>query len=135
MRSAAGRQPAVRFAGRANDLRLYRLAGHNLQHLHPAGTARFPYGRRMFPAGCHVFPLGGHDVSRPVGAARFRWSPAAFLPECGGVSAGYRGVPPEGGRRAAARSLRGRPDGPGAGADRRPLPGRVIHFADGRTTG
>jgi hypothetical protein len=66
---------------------------------------------------------------------RFRRSPAAFPPEYGGVSAGYRGVPPEGGRRAAARSLRGRPDGPGAGADRRPLPGHAIHFADGRTTG
>jgi hypothetical protein len=79
------------------------------------------------------FPLGGRDLSRPVGAARFRRSPATFPPESGGVSAGYRGVPPEGGRRAAVRSQRGRPDRPGAGARRRPLPSHVIHFADGRT--
>jgi hypothetical protein len=35
----------------------------------------------------------------PVGAARFPRTPVMFPPECGGVSAGYRGVPPEGGRR------------------------------------
>jgi hypothetical protein len=133
MRSAAGRRPAARSAGRATDLWLYRLEGHNRQHLCPAGVARFPYGRRMFPAGCHAFPQAGRDISRPVGAARFRRSPATFPLGCGGVSAGYRGVSP--GRRApaAARYRRGRPDGPGAGDRRRPLPSRVIHFADGRT--
>ena len=43
-----------------------------------------------FRPGAMLFPLGGHDVSRPVGAARFRRSPAAFPPEPGGVSAGVR---------------------------------------------
>jgi hypothetical protein len=99
MCSAAGRQPAVYSAGRATDLRLYCLAGHNLQHLHPAGTARFPYGRRMFPAGCHAFPQEAVTFPAPVGAVRFHRTPVMFPPECGGVSAGYRGVPPEGGRR------------------------------------
>jgi hypothetical protein len=132
MRSAAGRRPAARSAGRATDLRLYRLEGHNRQHLRPAGVARFPYGRRMFPAGCHAFPPAGRDVSRRwaphVSAGvpqRFRWGAAGFPP---GTVAFRR----EGGRRAAARYRRGRPDGPGAGDRRRPLPSRVIHFADGR---
>lgn len=35
----------------------------------------------------------------PIGAARFRRTPVMSPRECGGVSAGYRGVPPEGGRR------------------------------------
>ena len=38
--------------------------------------------------GAMRFHPGGRDVSRPVGAARFRRSPATFPPECGGVSAG-----------------------------------------------
>ena len=99
MCSAAGRQPAVYSAGRATDLRLYCLAGHNLQHLHPAGTARFPYGRRMFPAGPPCVSPGGRDVSRPGRRRTFPRAPVMFTPDCGGVSAGNRSVPPEGGRR------------------------------------
>ena len=83
------------------------------------GAMRFP------PAGHNVSPRWAPHVSAGV-PQRFRWSAAGFPP---GTVAFRR----EGGRRAAARYRRGRPDGPGAGDRRRPLPSRVIHFADGRT--
>lgn len=78
---------------------------------------------------------GGRDVSRP---GRRRTFPPDSRNVSAGVRRGFRRIPwCSAGRRApaAARSLHGRPDGPGAGAGRRPLPRRVIHFADGRTTG
>jgi len=63
------------------------------------GTARFPYGRRMFPAGPPCVSPGGRDVSRPGRRRTFPRAPVMFPPDCGGVSAGNRSVPPEGGRR------------------------------------
>jgi len=52
-----------------------------------------------FRLGPHAFPREAVMFPAPVGAARFRRAPVMFPPDCGGVSAGDRSVPPEGGRR------------------------------------
>jgi len=123
-RSAADRRPAARSAGGAADLRRYRPAGDSLPHLRPPGGARFQHGRREFPApgarrfrtAAVAFPARqAPRVSHPSAAA-FPRVPRRFLPGAAEFPRGHRGVSPEGGRRAAARSLRGRPRGPAAGS-------------------
>ncbi len=121
-------RPAARSARRAADLRRYLQADDDLPHLRPATLRRFPPGCRPFPAGGHSFPPRGRGISArrvprvsPRVPWRYRRGTVAFPPGCRGVSAGRRA-------RAAGRSRSGRPYGPGAGARRRPLPRRAIHF-------
>jgi hypothetical protein len=124
VRSAADCRPAARSTGGTADLRRYCWR---------AITCRI-YARRALRVSAWLPRVSGS------GARCFRPATMAFParralrvspPECRGVSPpvpqrfrpGHRGVSLEGRRRAGARSRRGRPYGPSAGARRRPLPG------------
>ena len=78
-----------------------------------------------FRPGCRAFPPR-EALAFPPG--RYR----AFPRACRGVSAGIPRRFRRTAARAATRSRRGRPHGSGAGARRRPLPRRAIHFPGGR---
>ena len=126
MRSAAGWPASGAFRRSTADLRRYLQADDDLPHLRPGTLRRFPPGCRPFPAGAMRFRPGPWRF-RPAGAARFPPSAVALPPEYRGVSAGVPRCFRRTAVRAAGRSRRGRPYGPGAGARRRPVPRRAIH--------
>ena len=126
MRSAAGWPASGAFRRSTADLRRYLQADDDLPHLRPGTLRRFPPGCRPFPAGPCVSALGRGVSARRVPRVsprvpwRYRRSMVAFPP---GVPRCFRRTAV----RAAGRSRRGRPYGPGAGVRRRPVPRRAIH--------